>query len=306
MKVFIPTLFLLIVNIALPCYNVDMGAAVKAFAKLNLTLAIKGVENGFHMLDSLVCTVDIYDSIKLKKRRDKLISIEMHGRGLELLPYENNNAVKAAQAYIDRFDTCGVDIVIYKNIPVGAGMGGSSADISGVIRGMNRLYGLGSESELKELADGLGSDTGYLLTGGFARLTGRGEKVEPLKVKCKLNALILVPKGGVCTAQCYKLYDETEKLKLSSELALNALFSGHLDWLGANLNNALYPAATLLNPDIFTAYEELKSFSPLGVNMTGSGSAVFALFESAEMCAYVKSRYRGKFECIQTKTVVPK
>ena len=66
------------------------------------------------MLDSLVCTVDIFDIIKLKKRKDKLVNIEMHGRGLELLPYEQNNAVKAAESFINCFGTDGADIVIYK------------------------------------------------------------------------------------------------------------------------------------------------------------------------------------------------
>jgi len=166
---------------------------VKSYAKLNLTLDITGVEGGFHMLDSLVCTVDIFDIIKLKKRKDKLVNIEMHGRGLELLPYEQNNAVKAAESFINCFGTDGADIVIYKNIPVGAGLGGSSADISGVLTGMARLYGVGSDAELKRLADGLGSDTGYMLSGGFARLTGRGERVEKLSLKRKLYAVLLIP-----------------------------------------------------------------------------------------------------------------
>lgn len=280
-----------------------MSVRVKAYAKLNLTLAITGVKDGYHTLDSLVCPVDMFDLIVLNKRKDGLVSIEMHGRGTESLPFEDNNAVKAAQAYIDEFKTGGADITIYKNIPLGAGLGGSSADISGVITGMSRLYGKGSEKELKALADSLGSDTGYMLTGGFARLTGRGEKVEKLDIKQRLHFLLLVPQSGVSTAECYRLYDEINAVTPSSESALNALYSGDITGLGVNLNNALYEPATRLNPDVIRAYEELESFSPLGVNMTGSGSGVFALFESAELCAWAKSRYRGKFECIQLKSI---
>lgn len=288
------------------CYNNSMGVRVKAYAKLNLTLAITGAKDGYHLLDSLVCTVDLFDLIKLKKRKDKLINVEMHGQGTEALAPEDNNAVKAAEAYVNAFGTCGADIKIFKNIPVGAGMGGSSADTAGVLRGMAMLYGKGGESDLKELADTLGSDTGYLLTGGFARLTGRGEKVERLKVNHKLNFLLLLPAGGVSTAQCYKLYDGTPQDARSCEPALNALLTGDTERLGKSLFNALYAPAVKLNVGVETAFYELTDFAPLGVNMTGSGSGVYALFDTAEMCAYAQSRYKGKCRCIQLKSYIPK
>ena len=280
-----------------------MNARVKAYAKLNLTLSVTGSAGGYHMLDSLVCSVDLYDLIVLKKRKDDKVIIEMHGQGTELLSYEQNNAAKAAESYINAFKTRGTDIIIYKNIPVGAGMGGSSADAAGVLRGMSKLYGAGSEKELKELADGLGSDTGYMLSGGYARLTGRGEKIERIDSKLKLNFLLLKPHSGVSTAECYKLYDRMPQPLSTSQNAIQALISGKRAALGANLTNALYPSAATLNPDVKTAYEELSAFSPLGVNMTGSGSAVYALFENAEFCAWAQSRYRGKFRCIQLKTI---
>ncbi len=283
-----------------------MGVRVKAYAKLNLTLAITGAENGYHNLDSLVCTVDLYDLIKLKKRKDNLVTVEMHGQGTETLAHEDNNAVKAAEAYIKAFGTGGADIKIFKNIPVGAGLGGSSADISGVLRGMAMLYGKGGEGQLKELADSLGSDTGYLLTGGYARLTGRGEKVERLKSNMRLNFLLLLPQGGVSTAQCYRLYDSLPKTEQSSQPAVDALLNGDAEGLGRGLFNALYAPAVKLNGGVETAFKELESFAPLGVNMTGSGSGVYALFDSPEMCAYAKSRYLGKCRCIQLKSYIPK
>jgi len=283
-----------------------MGASVKSYAKLNLTLAVTGVEGGFHMLDSLVCSVDIFDLIKLRPRRDGEINVNMHGFGTELLPPESNNAYRAARAYTERFETNGADVEIFKNIPVGAGMGGSSADAAGVLRGMAKLYGLGGERQLKELADGLGSDTGYMLTGGYARLKGRGDKVERIDCERTLNILALLPQSGVSTAECYRLCDGYPKTNVTADIAVKALEEGDIAALGGSLHNALYAPAMRLNADVKTAYEELKSFSPLGVNMTGSGSAVFAVFESAELCAWAKSRYRGKFECLQLKTVIPK
>lgn len=280
--------------------------SLKAYAKLNLTLDITGAANGFHMLDSLVCSVDLYDLIKLKKRRDNKITVEMHGLNCEFMPPERNNAYRAAEAFVKRFQTSGADIIIYKNIPLAAGMGGSSADAAGVLRGMARLYGTGSERQLKELADTLGSDTGYMLTGGFARLQGRGERVESLDIDSKINFLAVLPEGGVSTAECYAQYDKEPSSTRTTTDAVEALKKGDLSALGKSLGNALYKPATWLNSGVQTAYEELKEFDPLGVTMTGSGSAVVALFENAEFCAYAKSRYRGNFKAIQIKTVIPK
>ena len=281
-----------------------MKVRVKAYAKLNLTLDITGVEGGYHMLDSLVCSVDLYDLIVLNKRKDDRVSIEMHGCDCELIPYENNNAVKAAERYIAEFGTCGADIVIYKNIPVGAGLGGSSADAAGVLRGMAELYGKGGENQLKEIADSLGSDTGYMLNGGFAVLRGKGERVEKIKRPLKLHFILLKPRGGVSTSECYALYDRLScGTGGNSFAAVEAITKGDVQALGKSLHNALYEPAVRLNPDVKTAFEELEAFSPLGVCMTGSGSAVFALFENAEFCAWAKSRYRGKFNCIQLKSV---
>lgn len=259
------------------------------------------------MLDSLVCSVDLFDLITLKKRTDDKVTIEMHGQGTEHMPYGQNNAAKAAESFVKAFGTRGADVVIYKNIPLGAGMGGSSADAAGVLRGMSKLYGAGGDAELKRLADGLGSDTGYMLTGGYARLTGRGEKVEFINSNLELNFLLLKPQGGVSTAQCYSLYDSMPDGILqptqSSQNAIHALISGDRAALGANLGNALYAPAAALNPDVKAAYGQLLSFQPLGVNMTGSGSAVFALFESEAACSKAKSNYKGKFHCIQLKTI---
>lgn len=285
------------------CYNLVMTVRVKAYAKLNLTLSINGISGGYHMLDSLVCTVDLHDVILLKKRKDKQITVRMHGRGTEGMSPAINNAAKAAELFVKTFNTNGLDVEVFKNIPLGAGMGGSSADAAGVLRGASSLYGVGSQIQLTRLAEMLGSDTPYMLRGGYARLFGRGEKVTPVFSSTRLDLLALVPAEGVSTARCFELYDSSPQTLPSSDGAENALLSGDKKLLGAALSNGLYTPASVLNPCITKAVEELKAMSPLGVNMTGSGSAVFALFENGRQCSRAKRRYKGEFECIRLKTI---
>ncbi len=277
-------------------------ARVNAQAKLNLTLDVLGTEEGYHLLDSLVCTVDLADRIVAKKRKDGLVSVTMHGMGSESIPPEENNAQKAGEAFVAAFGTCGADITVYKNIPVGAGLGGSSADAAGTLKAMAKLYGIEDANALKAMADSLGSDTGYLLTGGFARIRGRGEQVEPLGEPPALNLLLLVPEEGVSTAECYKKSDGYSKSRPHTERALECLRAGNAEWAAKLFYNDLYPAARELNPEVERALAALRSLSPWGASMTGSGSGVFAVFETAELCLWAKSRYRGKCRAYLLKT----
>lgn len=296
---------------ALPCrifWRMN-SVKLKSYAKVNLTLEIVGLENGYHLLDSLVCSIDVFDTLILKKRKDALSSVTMHGLGSESIPPEKNNALKAAEAFSERFQTNGADITVFKDIPIGAGLGGSSADISGVLNGMAKLYGIEDKVALKELADALGSDTGYMLTGGFARMQGRGEKITPLSVNITLHMLLLCPPTSVSAGACYRAYDESGvrvKNGVSiTEQAITTLAQKTQNDVGRYVMNDLFEPAASLNDDVKTAYEELLSFSPLGVVMTGSGSCVIGLFETRELCQWAQSRYKGKYKAIVAKSVLP-
>lgn len=283
---------------------------IKAYAKINLTLEITGVEGGFHMLDSLVASLDLYDLIVLKKRKDSLSSITMKGMKSEHIPPEQNNALKAAEAFSQKFGVNGADITVYKNIPLGGGLGGSSADVAGVIRGMAKLYGVEDEPGLETLADSLGSDTKYMLRGGFARMQGRGEKLTFLDVDEQLHFLLLCPKSSVNTKACYQKYDELPRTlewrESYTENCIQSLRAKDKNGVGRYLTNDLYIPALHLNPDVEKTYTEAAGFSPLGTVMTGSGSCVLALFETKELCEWAKSRYRGKAVAKVVKTVLPK
>lgn len=281
------------------------SAKTNAYAKLNLTLDITGREGGYHTLDSLVVTVDLCDKIVVKKRRDNLIGVTMHGMKSEAIPPEENNAQKAGERFVERFHTTGANITVYKNIPLCAGLGGSSADAAGVISALARLYEIDDAPALKALADGLGSDTGYLLSGGAARLRGRGEQVQPLDLP-EMHFLVACPATGVSTPACYRKYDELAISEAPrTDRAFELLSGGNFEWAAKLLGNALYPAARALNPDVYETLLALKELSPWAAGMTGSGSACYALFPTQELCEWAKSRYRGKGRVYAVKSVNP-
>ena len=170
---------------------------IKAYAKINLTLDVTGVSEGYHLLDSFVASISLYDLLVVRKRKDKLVSVTMHGMDSEGIPPESNNAFRAGEAFVRRFSTTGADITVYKNIPMGAGLGGSSADAAGVLSALAALYGADEEA-LGELADALGSDTRYMLRGGYARMRGRGNLISPVSGEGKkLYFLLICPQTSV-------------------------------------------------------------------------------------------------------------
>ena len=267
---------------------------IKAYAKVNLFLDIVGKENGYHLLDTVVTTVDLFDSITLTARKDKKIVLKTGGGLYSVTENSDNNAYKAAALYSERFSTAGADIVLNKHIPVGSGLGGSSADIAGVLIGMEKLYS--KCKDLKPLADELGSDSGYLLSGGWARLKGRGEIVEKLDIDKKLYFFIITADGGVNTSECYRLYDSTEKAPVSfgADKLISDLSSGDAE--SYDLYNALYAPATTINENVKKAYEFIKDLSPKAVVMSGSGSSVAGIFDTAELCQWAQAKAKYLFK----------
>ena len=281
------------------------AAKVRSFAKVNLSLNITGAADGYHLLDTVVAGIDVYDTVCAKARRDGLVNVYMHGRGSEGIPPAQNNAVKAGEAFVSAFGTRGADIEIYKEIPIGAGLGGSSADAAGVLNAMAALYAVPRE-ELIPLAEKLDSDTPFLLVGGYARLGGRGERVQPLAAPRPLSMLLVWPASPVSTAACYREYDnEPDPPREDSARLCAALRQGDFAGVAANVYNALQRPACTLNPEVTAALAAVRALSPAACAVTGSGSAVFALFESEELCAWAKSRLRGPFSSRVVRTPAP-
>ena len=270
-----------------------MKTKLNSYAKINLTLNICGASGGFHDIESLVTTIDLFDTVILSPRKDDKIVLKMRGAG-EDIPPEKNNAYKAAKLFSETFKTGGADIEIIKRIPLAGGLGGSSADAAGVLNAMKKAYQI--DEDVKPLADKLGSDTGYMLSGGFAVISGRGEKVKKIQTDLKLNLVLVYAKSGVNTADCYKEFDLSGVSGMISDnvAAERALKNGDENGLYKEVGNALYLPASRLNAEVKENLDEMKSLSPKASGMTGSGSTVFGIFETEELRRWAVEKLKRK------------
>ncbi len=257
--------------------------AIKAYAKINLSLAVNGKdeESGYHNIDTVMQTIDLHDTVIITAREDSECSSEIIGAKVE-----DDNALKAAKLFSAVFETNGADIRIVKRIPVMSGLGGSSTNAAAVLKGMAILYNI-STSELLPLAKSLGSDTAFFLKEGLARCTGRGDIIERLPPLPAMFALIILDTSGVSTAEAYAVYDTLKSTSIKSDLIMKNLREGKDTKIIPA--NALLSASQSLNSMIAEQLRVLNDRNAIMVSMSGSGSAVFALYTDLE-AALAKQR----------------
>lgn len=246
---------------------------VKAYAKLNLTLNVLGAQNGYHNIDSLATTVNIFDVVEVAKRADKRVTVS----GLPSVATERNTAYKAACGFIRYFDTYGVDISIEKSIPFGAGMGGSSADAAAVIYCMCKLFYVDlNDGKVKRLCAEIGSDISFMLRGGLGRLRGKGDDVEFGKTGSSMCFALTTFDTSMSTAEVYSQFDKlpAEQAYVDNGALMNLLQKGKAQGVAERFNNHLQAAAVSLS-DYACDYLQFCANHGLSPNMTGSGSAYY-------------------------------
>lgn len=249
--------------------------SLKVAAKINLNLCITGIyPDGYHKLDMLLSSIDIYDTITVLRRNDNFINCYLGSKKSN----EKNTACKAAAAVVAAFGTNGADIYIKKGIPFSAGLGGSSADAAGVLYAFNELYNLGGLKNLETIALAIGSDVPYMMYGGLALVSGRGEEIKKIPSKINLKLLVVKGKDGISTKNVYGQYDKLN-IKLSSAQAYSG---GTFEALDFELVNDLQQPAVSLCPEIENNISLLKTYTSK-VLMTGSGSAVYGIFSNKEV-----------------------
>lgn len=250
----------------------------RACAKVNLTLGVTGRRSdGYHTLDSLMVTTDLCDDVTVTRCREVIVTCT----GM-FLPYRNT--LRAAAERYRALTGRGARIHVYKRIPAEAGLGGGSADAAAVLRGMQRLYGEAEERDLYDIALRVGADVPFCLQGGLCRAQGVGEVLTPFRLGAPLHLVLAKPAAGVSTRALFERLNLPQPLPDTAR-AMAALSGGDVRALGPLLCNALQAEAEALVPEIGTLRQRLLALGALGACMTGSGSAVFGLFETPEAAA---------------------
>lgn len=268
---------------------------IKIPAKLNLTLDVLGKDKEYHNIMSLVTSVNVYDYIKITKRKDSQVILKTNGLdcGCE---EKNNNAYKACKLFVDRFKTEGVNIYLKKKIPIASGMGGSSADVAGVLKGMKKLFK--EKRDVLPLANEIGSDSGYMLNGGYAVISGRGNEIIPVKTKAVIPALIILDDVKISAKEGYAGYDSMNKKYPRVTLDAVSYLINLKEEFFTILKNDLQPYAETVLPAITKKIKALKKCGAKSALMTGSGTAVYGLFENSKERnkAYLKllPKYKGR------------
>ena len=265
---------------------------VLANAKLNLYLDVLGKRpDGYHDLDMLMVTVNCGDVITVRKADKGVLSVKMDG----VSAGEENTAFRTAKL-VSEYTGSGLDITIAKKIPVGAGMGGSSADSAGVLNAAKKLFGISPETA-EEMALKVGSDVVYMMYGGIMHARGRGEILTPVEGLESLRSKFFVVAQKCMGATTAKVFSHFDTLgmqpKNSFDKTVSSLKTGRYE---DGLYNALFLSATYHCPSIVATMFDLKNFSSAAC-MTGSGSACFAVFdtfEGAEECARALQGYKYK------------
>lgn len=261
-----------------------------AYAKLNLTLDVLGKrEDGYHDLQSVMQTISIRDDVEIDIGTGKPWKLLCSVEGIPT--DERNLAWKAAKVYCDAMqkDPDGLEIRILKRIPSGAGMGGGSADAAAVLRALNRHYGEPlSILALAELGTQVGSDVPFCVLCGTAMVEGRGERLRKLPDIPDCIFVVLKPDFSVSTPELYKKIDTVAISKRPDNKAMeSALLAGDLMKVSQNLCNVFDPVVTADHLELNYIKSLFHQYGAVGYQMTGSGSAVFAIVSEFEVAAVI-------------------
>lgn len=267
---------------------------VLAPAKLNLALDVVGLlPNGYHDLDMVMQTITLYERLTLRRAEE----VRLHLPGSWVPVNEKNTAVKAARAFFRYTGLAGgVDMEIEKHIPVRAGMAGGSADAAGVLVGLNALYEARlSTSELCALGAGIGADVPFALMGGTCRVQGVGDFLKALPPCPPCWFVVAMPSVGVSTPEAFARYDQMGS-PIHPDLAAQeaAIRAGDLAAVCAASGNALeHCSGAKETPHIRAILDEQGALASL---MTGSGAAVFGVFDSEAKAQAARAALRQQYK----------
>ena len=269
-----------------------MRQSFRAYAKINVSLDITGRrENGYHDIKTIMQSVSLFDDITVENVKK---GINISSDCPFLATDKRNTVYKAAELFFEKSGISdGVDIIINKRIPMGAGLGGGSADAATVLKTLNGMYNFPlSDDEILETALLCGADVPFCVLGGTYLAEGLGEVLTKLPPFPDCFIVIAKPDMSINTKAAYKAYDKLSVTEhpLTDEI-ISCIKNKDLNGISVRVFNVLEEAAK-------GRYKELNRFKgimlesgALGSAMTGSGSAVFGIFNNRS-CAYnAKKRF---------------
>lgn len=270
-----------------------MAVTLRCAAKLNLYLDVLGPRgDGYHDILTLFQPVDLHDEVVLKKRPG---GITLAGDDPSIPWNRRNLCYRAAALLFERANLSGgVDILVRKRIPAGAGLGGGSGDAAGVMLGIDALYGLElGEETLAAAALEIGSDVPFFVRGRPAIGRGRGEELEPVEGLRRGWFVVAKPPVSVSTAEAYASLDfllttNMRKAKLSKLLEGLEVYP---DTSLATFNSFECGIARA-HEGIGRLLSVMRGAGPDLCSLSGSGAACFALFAREEAARRLRDRLR--------------
>ncbi len=278
---------------------------IQSPAKINLFLEVCSKRpDGYHNLNTLMCCIGLYDTVRLSFGQKK---ISIHCTHPDVPENETNLAWRAARLFFDtaRIDE-GVRIDIEKNIPIGAGLGGGSSNAAAVLKGLNSYYGSPvPDTVLKAAGKSIGADVPFFIYGKPAVATGIGDILTACDCIKSCPILLIYPSVPVSTAEVYKKLNLT--LTKTKKINTKTLFELNLGQdYAKRLFNDLESVAVGICPEIKEVKASLLANGASTALMTGSGSAVFGLYENIEKAekAYSNLSQKRKWQIYLSHLVV--
>lgn len=269
-----------------------------AFAKLNLTLDVLDKRpDGYHNLQSVMQTISMRDDVEIDLDTGKPWTLECTNE--EIPTDQRNLAWKAAEVFFEatKKDPNGLAIRITKRIPTGAGLAGGSADAAAVLRALNKHYDHPfSIYALAELGASVGSDVPFCTVCGTAMVEGRGERLRKLPDMPDCVFVVCKPEFSISTPELYRKLDATTIAKRPDNTAMeSALLAGDLGKVAENLCNVFDPVVTSDHLELNYIKSIFNTYGSVGQQMTGSGSAVFAIVPDFEFAAVICNMLKDNY-----------
>lgn len=279
----------------------------KAYAKINISLDVTGKRpDGYHEMLMVMQSVTLCDEVSISLTDNAKSRAECN---LHFVPGDERNlAVRAANLFFEHvgIKNTGAHIVIKKNIPVGAGMAGGSTDAAAVLRSLNKLTDARlSSDELHGLASGIGSDVAFCIAGGTQLASGRGDALSYLPPLPDCSIVICKPDFSISTPELFRKLDSV-KLRCHPDTAgiCAALENGDLGGIVRRMYNVFEDVPDRRRAAISEIKSAMLDNGALGSIMTGTGSAVFGIFDDDDTARRACDRLRHDYEhCFLAKNM---